>query len=174
MPGLARHGLTPPKLLLTLVLIIGQVPAAAQVASTRSVPGTVVSGTFLAAAVPLASSINPLGPINLTLTAHDDYFVIKNFGTESVWRLSVTQTLSSVTLRYCVGQGFKKGDPKHCADSSAPVTLGVGLSIPDVVLTSPIAAGAALNFSAASVGPGTDVLNVLVTAGRSSGFSTVS
>jgi hypothetical protein len=118
------------------------------------------SGKFLLAPVSTTGAANPQSALTLNMSAKNDYFYLKNFGNYTLSYFSMTQTLASTTIRYCVNQNFKGGSYTKCADNSNPFTVGNTMNLGRIQFNTPLTPGAAFHFSVVSTNNGTNVISV--------------
>ena len=123
---------------------------------------SVTSGKFLLAPVSAAGSSNPLSALTLTMTAKNDYFYLKNFGDFTIKYFSMTQTLASTAIKYCVNQTFKGGSYTKCNDNSNAITVGNTLNLGRILFSTSLASGASYQFSAVSSNSGSNVISVSI------------
>ena len=122
----------------------------------------ITSGKFLLAPVSTSGAANPQSALTLNMSAKNDYFYLKNFGNYTLSYFSMTQTLASTTIRYCVNQNFKGGSYTKCADNSNPFTVGNTLNLGRIQFNTPLTPGAAFHFSAVSTNSGSNVISVSI------------
>ena len=122
----------------------------------------VSSGKFLLAPVSTSGAANPQNALILNMSAKNDYFYLKNFGNYTLNYFSMTQTLASTTIRYCVNQNFKGGSYTKCADNSNAFTVGNTLNLGRIQINTPLTPGAAFHFSAVSTNSGSNVISVSI------------
>ena len=120
------------------------------------------SGKYLLAPVSASGASNPQNALTLTMSAKNDYFYLKNFGNFTMRYFSMTQTLASTTIRYCVNQNFKGGSYTKCADNSNAISIGNSLNLGRIQFNSPLMSGTSYHFSAVSTNSGSNVISVSV------------
>ena len=122
----------------------------------------ITSGKFLLAPVSTSGAANPQSALTLIMSAKNDYFYLKNFGNYTLSYFSMTQTLASTTIRYCVNQNFKGGSYTKCADNSNPFTVGNALNLGRLQFNTALSPGSSLHFSAVSTNSGSNVISVSI------------
>jgi hypothetical protein len=122
----------------------------------------VTSGKFLLAPVSTSGAANPQSALTLIMSAKNDYFYLKNFGNYTLRYFSMTQTLASTTIRYCVNQNFKGGSYTKCADNSNPFTVGNTLNLGRIQFNTPLTASNSYQFSAVSTISGNNTISVSI------------
>jgi hypothetical protein len=148
-------------LLLSIAVLPLNSAAAASKLTAISTGGTqITSGKFLLAPVSTSGAANPQSALTLNMSAKNDYFYLKNFGNYTLSYFSMTQTLASTTIRYCVNQNFKGGSYTKCADNSNPFTVGNTMNLGRIQFNTPLTPGAAFHFSVVSTNNGTNVISV--------------
>lgn len=120
------------------------------------------SGKYLLAPVSASGASNPQNALTLTMSAKNDYFYLKNFGNFTMRYFSMTQTLASTTIRYCVNQNFKGGSYTKCADNSNAISVGSSLNLGRKQFNTPLTSGTSYHFSAVSTNSGSNVISVSV------------
>ena len=153
-------------LLSILLLSIAVLPlnsAAASKLTAISTGGTqITSGKFLLAPVSTSGAANPQSALTLNMSAKNDYFYLKNFGNYTLSYFSMTQTLASTTIRYCVNQNFKGGSYTKCADNSNPFTVGNTLNLGRIQFNTALTAGNSYQFSVVSTISGNNTISVSI------------
>jgi hypothetical protein len=160
-----KKALSLPLLLGMIVMILqGGVAAEAfsSASSTNSAPQSVTSGSFILTAVNTATSANTKQALALTISSRRGFFFLKNFGSTTLNGFSLTQTRSTSTVRYCIGQEFKAGDPRTCFDNSAAILVGTGTSLTGRTFLAPLAPGAFYAFSSQFTSGSTNTVSVSV------------
>ena len=122
----------------------------------------ITSGKFLLAPVSTSGAANPQSALTLIMSAKNDYFYLKNFGNYTLSYFSMTQTLASTTIRYCVNQNFKGGSYTKCADNSNPFTVGNALNLGRLQFNTALSPGSSFHFSAVSTNSGSNVISVSI------------
>ena len=122
------------------------------------------TGKIQLTAVSAANDSNSGTSLTLNMPSKRDYFFLKNFGTETLDGFTISQTLASSTLRYCVNQLFKSGSSILCADNSSAISIGNGLNIGHLYFAIPLAVGNSYQFSSTATGNGTNTISVSVSA----------
>ena len=120
------------------------------------------SGKYLLAPVSTFGASNPQSALTLTMSAKNDYFYLKNFGNFTLRYFSMSQTLASTTIRYCINQNFKGGSYTKCADNSNAITVGTALNLGRLQFNTPLTPSGSYHFSAVSTNTGNDVISVSV------------
>ena len=121
--------------------------ASTTASSTNSARQSVGTGSFILTAVATSSSSNTKAALVVTTVNSEGFFYLKNFGTEALSGLSMTQTVSASTIRYCIGTDFTAGDPTKCADGSNAISFGNGQTMTGKTLRTALAPGASYAFS---------------------------
>ena len=138
-------------LLLGLVIMIVQGGVAAEAVTkakaTSSAQQSVTSATIKLTAIATSTGPNTGTSLALTVSNRQAFFYLKNFGTTTLNGFSLVQTRSTSTIRYCVGQEFRAGNPTTCADNSAAISLGSGTTLAGKTFATPLAPGAFYAFS---------------------------
>lgn len=156
-------------LLLSVLLLsfaglpLNSAAAASKLTAISSSGTQVSSGKFLLAPVSTSGAANPQSALTLIMSAKNDYFYLKNFGNYTLSYFSMTQTLASTTIRYCVNQNFKGGSYTKCADNSNPFTVGNTLNLGRIQFSTPLISGSSYQFSAVSSSNNSNVISVSVT-----------
>jgi hypothetical protein len=157
------------KLLLLSILLLSfaglplnSAAAASKLTAVSSNGLQVSSGKFLLAPVSTSGAANPQSALSLIMSAKNDYFYLKNFGNYSLSYFSMTQTLASTTIRYCVNQNFKGGSYTKCADNSNPFTVGNTLNLGRLQFNTALSPGSSFHFSAVSTNSGSNVISVSI------------
>ena len=128
-----------------------------------STGGTQISsGKFLLAPVSTSGAANPQSALTLNMSAKNDYFYLKNFGNFTMRYFSMSQTLASTTIRYCINQNFKGGSYTKCADNSNAITVGTALNLGRLQFSTPLIPSGSYHFSVVSTNAGSDVISVSV------------
>ena len=122
------------------------------------------TGSLQLAAVSTPLSANPGSSLTLAMPSKKDFFYIKNFGSKTLDGFTITQTLGSSTLRYCVNQSFKSGSTTQCSDNSSAVSVGNGINPGHKYFTVPLVVGNSYQFSATASGNGSNTISVTVSA----------
>lgn len=122
------------------------------------------TGKIQLTAVSAANDSNSGTSLTLNMPSKRDFFFLKNFGTETLNGFTITQTLASSTLRYCVNQLFKSGSTTQCADNSSAISVGNGINPGHKVFTTPLTSGNSYQFSSTATGNGSNTISVSVSA----------
>jgi len=156
---------------LSLLLLLGGIisvlhggvaaEASTTATSANSARQSVGSGSFILTAVATAASVNTGTALVVTTVNNDGFFFLKNFGTEALNGLSMTQTEQASTIRYCLASDFVSGDPTKCADGSDAISFGSGKTISGKTLRTALAPGASYAFSC-HLGPGNKTTTISV------------
>ena len=149
-------------LLSIAVLPLNSAAAASKLTAISSSGTQVSSGKFLLAPVSTSGAANPQSALTLIMSAKNDYFYLKNFGNYTLSYFSMTQTLASTTIRYCVNQNFKGGSYTKCADNSNPFTVGNTLNLGRNQFNTALTAGNSYQFSVVSTISGNNTISVSI------------
>lgn len=135
--------------LITMMIVQGGVAAVAvaQARAVSAVQQSVGSATMKLTAIATSAGANTGTSLALSVTNRQAFFYLKNFGTTTLNGFNVTQTRSTSTLRYCVGQNFKPGDAVTCVDNTAAIVVGRGSPLNGITFSTPLAPGAFYAFS---------------------------
>jgi len=159
---------------LSLLLLLGQIisvflggvaaEASTTATSVNSARQTLQSGSFILTAVATSSSSNTKAALVVTSVDNEGFFYLKNFGTEALNGLSMTQTATGSTIRYCVASDFAPGDPTNCADGSSAISFGNGQTMTGKTLRTPLQPGASYAFSCHLSGASRTTISVSVSS----------
>jgi hypothetical protein len=153
-------------LLLGMIVTVLQGGVAAEAfssaSSTNSAPQSVTSASFVLTAVNDPSNANSGKSLALSVSSRRGFFFLKNFGSTALTGFSMTQTRSTSTVRYCVGQVFRTGNATTCLDGTAAILIGTGTSLPNRTFTVPLAPGLSYAFSSSFTSGSTNTVSVSV------------
>lgn len=122
----------------------------------------VTSSSVIVAAVLAPGSANPQSPLSLEMRGTKrELFSLTNFGTWNVSRITLSQSLAGVTLRYCVNQDFQKNSSTTCTDGTAGIIATTSTSATVVNFAQPLLSAQSRAFSATITGNGPAVTNVI-------------
>lgn len=138
--------------------------ASASAQASNSSTNSVGSGSIKLTAVALSTSPNSGTSLALTYSSNRAYFYLKNFGTATLTGFSVTQTNTTSTLRYCIGQAFKTNSSTICADNSSAFLVGTGTSLPGKTFSTALPTGTAYAFCSARTNSGSNTISVSVSS----------
>jgi len=136
--------------------------AASKLTAESSKSQQISSGRFLLAPVSVSAAANPQSSLTLLMSAKNDYFYLKNFGTYSIRYFTMTQTLASTTIRYCVNQNFRGGSYTRCNDNSNALVVGSSLALGRQLFSTPLGIGTSYHFSAVSTISGNNIISVSI------------
>ncbi len=172
------------KKVLSLLLLFGMIMAilqggvAAEAASrakaSSAVQQSATTATFKLTAVRNSTDANTGTALALTVMNRQGFFYLKNFGTTPLNGFSMTQSRSTSTVRYCIGQNFKPGDATTCLNNTAAIVVGRGSPLNGVTFTTPLAPGAFYAFSSAFTTGSSNTVNVSVSRANITTRTTVS
>jgi len=163
-----RHALKVKKSVITVTCIIAllfganSAHAASKLTAESSKSQQISSGRFLLAPVSVSAAANPQSSLTLLMSAKNDYFYLKNFGTYSIRYFTMTQTLASTTIRYCVNQNFRGGSYTRCNDNSNALLVGSSLALGRQLFSTPLGVGTSYHFSAVSTISGSNIISVSI------------
>ena len=122
------------------------------------------TGKIQLTAVSSANDLNSGTSLALNMPSKRDFFFLKNFGTETLNGFTISQTLASSTLRYCVNQLFKSGSTIICADNTNAFIVGNGLNLGHIHYSYPLVAGNSYQFSSTATTNGSNIISVSVSS----------
>jgi hypothetical protein len=162
--------------MITMMILQGGMAAeaVAKAQAVSSVTQSVGSATMKLTAIATSAGANTGTSLALTVSNRQAFFYLKNFGTMTLNGFSMTQTRSTATIRYCVGQEFRTGNPTTCFDNTAAILVGTGTAIGAKTFTVPLATGGFYAFSSISTSGSSNTVSVTVSRANITNKSTAS